>query len=85
MAGHNVLTVKQCLTDKSIPDLKHSLFTGFNPLVFYLLSKVQNALEGIHFQFTDKVMLKMTNLLYRVTACDLQHQNPILPHSCYML
>ncbi|GFX91687.1 hypothetical protein TNCV_3682731 [Trichonephila clavipes] len=54
--AHNVLFVKQLLTDKRITVLEHPPYSPHLPLFdFYPFSKVKNAFKGTHFQSVEEI------------------------------
>jgi hypothetical protein len=63
---HDVLTMKQSLTDKCIPVVKHPPYSLYlAPCDFSLFPKEKTTLRRIHFQSVDDVKTKMTGLLNR--------------------
>jgi hypothetical protein len=70
---HNVLSVQQFLAKKQVPVLHHASYSpDLAPCDFFLFPKLKRLLKGTHFQSTEDIQRKTTDLLKGFTQNDFQ-------------
>jgi histone-lysine N-methyltransferase SETMAR len=71
--AHSALLVRQFLAKKQVPVLHHAPYSpDLAPCDFFLFPRSKHSLKGTHFQSTEDIQRKMTDLLKGFTQNDFQ-------------